>query len=156
MFKKIAIGCLVTIALAWGGGALYFYQVERKMDSTGLVQLLDAMPAPKSGMVLIDEWNLDGERFLKPRDPEAVRKYVAVGTVDDTCALMDEFYGSREIEIATTSMTGHPEDWCGRTVRLAGGDVNIWVEEINSWTETPNVFSDEVQLVEVRFAAYGG
>ena len=123
------------------------------MDSAVLVQRLAATPMPAE-ILLIDEWNQDGAWLFKPREPEATRLYVAAGSISETCQMMDRFYESRDIVIVPTRMTDDPADWCGRGMRVEGARVSIWVETIKPWREIPELFEDQLQLVEIRYSAY--
>ncbi|MDF1594682.1 MAG: hypothetical protein P1T08_01105 [Acidimicrobiia bacterium] len=154
MIKKVILWVTGTAALlallTWN----YTYQMDRRMDSTVLAEVLERTPIPTEDLVLVDQWNIDGSWLLEKREPEAVRKYVAVGAVDEVCSLLDGFYGEREIQIRPTSRSDNPVDWCGRSIRLEDTEISVWVEPVKSWTKIPEHLIDEPELVVVDFSAY--
>ena len=152
MIRKLIVGSVTGLTLLAGAAWGYAAYMDRQMDSTVLVERLDGFPVPD--LVLVDEWHMDGSWAFKPREPEAVRLYVAVGNVDEKCETLDDFYESRGIPISPTSMSGDPTDWCGRSITTSSGRISIWVETAKSWTTTPEEFADERDLVQIQYSAY--
>lgn len=141
----------MAIAIVAGGWAFSAY-MDRQMDSSRLVERLANTPVPAE-LVLIDEWNHDGDWLFKPRQPSAVRKYAMAGNVDEVCRMLDDFYDSRSLAISPTSRSDNPDDWCGRSLTTNGGRLSIWVEPLASWTEPPAEVASQPELTQVSFYA---
>lgn len=133
--KKILLWLVAITGLLLAVGALFVTAKDRQMDSAPLVERLRVTAVPTE-LMLVDEWNFDGDWLFKPRQPEAVRKYVASGEIEDWCNLIDDFYTSRSIQISPTQRSDDPTDWCGRSLRVPGR-ISIWVEPAPSWVVLP-------------------
>lgn len=152
MIRKLIVGSVVGFTFLAGAAWIYASYMDSQMDSGVLEERLAGLPVPD--LVLVDEWHLDGSWMFKPREPEAVRLYIAAGNVDEKCKTLDDFYESRGISISPTSMSGDPTDWCGRSVTTSTGRISIWVESLKSWTARPAEFADEPDLVQIQYSAH--
>jgi hypothetical protein len=153
VLKKVLIGLALFVVAVIGAIALFVFYQDRKTDPTPLVERLAATPIP-ADLVLIEEYSIQGSWLIKPRSAEASRKYVAGGPVSEVCARLDRFYAAEGLAFNTLFRSDDPADWCGRSIDVEGGDVQVDVEPINSWTEPPEALVGRPDLVEVRYSAY--
>lgn len=119
------------------------------MDSGRMAERLAGVSVPPE-FVLVDEWNVDGNWLLKPRKPEAARKYVARGSVEEWCDEIDLFY-SGEFSVRATQRSDDPPDWCGRSLQ-GNGRFSIWVEPVKPWVDVPTEL-EGVPVVQLTFWA---
>ena len=154
MFKKVAVGILIVVGVLIMGAWALNAQLNRNTDSEPLAERLATLPKPDEDLVLIDTWARDGFWGIQNRDPEAGQRYMAVGTVDDGCRMLDQFYQSINMTIRPISRSDNPSDWCGRSIHLAGGRVSVWVEQPASWTPIPEEFEGVSDLVTIEYRAH--
>lgn len=152
MLARIVIGILVTVAALFLAATAWVVAMDRQMDSGRLVERLDRTPVPDE-FVLVDELSRDGTWLIKPRSPEAQRTYLIPGTVESTCARIDDFYGERDIQAIPTARSDDPNDWCGRSLQVERRTVRVRVEPIRSWTTIPPDLAGSGDLVEVSYFA---
>ncbi len=154
MVLKVIIGIAVFVALAIGALSLYVEYMDRQMDPAPLVARLETTPVPADGMVLVDEYSIQGSWLIKPRSPEANREFVAAGPVDEACGRIDDYYHALGMEVSTLSRSNNPSDWCGFSITGDDGPLHVTVEPINSWTEVPELLTGREDLVEIHYSAY--
>ena len=140
----VAAGLAVIVGLF----AAFAFVQDRRMDSTRLVEQLDATPVPDM-LVLTDSWNRDGDWLLKPRQPEAVRIYLAPMTPESACVEVERFYETAGLDLRRSS-SSNDDITC---IWRVGGDVSIWIEPLPSWTQIPPSLADAPNLARVRFSA---
>lgn len=154
MIKRVVLGMLVSVVVLIIGAWALSADLNREMNSEPLAERLDNLPIPAEDMVLIDTWARDGSWGIQSREPDAGRVYVTIGTVDEGCQKLDEFYEALEVLISPTVMSGDPSDWCGRSIRGPDGRVSVWVEEPKPWTPIPAQFEGITNLVTIEYRSH--
>ncbi len=151
VLKRIALAVVVTVIVVSLGTWAYASHMDRQMDSAPLVEHLRSTPV-LSEFTLIDEWAHDGDWLFKPHEPVAAKKYLVRRSVEDTCSMIDAFYGELGSELSAVSRSDDPDDWCGRRIRSNGETVHVAVQPARSWTQLPDA-PPGTEFTEVLFQA---